>query len=224
MFKNLFKVNALLILAFAGLITSCSDELDTTDVENYVIESTYEIQKNHMVGRPGCFELVFPVTIIFPDSTTAEASSYQNIKETIRSWRQANPDVEGRPHLEFPIEVLNQDGELISIADRTELRKLIRDCKRDFRHGPRDHHMMGKFRACFELVFPLDVLLPEGTLVEVESYREIKQTLREWRQDNPGSTDRPQLNFPIEIEHEDGSTETINSVEELKAAKEACRD
>ncbi|MBT8229244.1 MAG: hypothetical protein KJO50_03230, partial [Bacteroidia bacterium] len=107
MFKNLLKLNALVALFIVGFMTSCSDDDSDVQVENYVIETTYELQKAHMIGRPGCFELVFPVTIEFPDATTAEVDSYENMKETIRAWKEANVDSEDRPQLVYPIDVIN---------------------------------------------------------------------------------------------------------------------
>ena len=114
--KSIIIKSYFLLIVICGF-SSCSEEASPVDVENYVIEATYELQKSHQIGRPGCFELVFPVTLEFPDDTTAEADSYANIKETIRSWKESNPDVDGRPSLQFPIEVINEAGEMISIAD-----------------------------------------------------------------------------------------------------------
>lgn len=225
MFKNLLKLNALVALFVVGFMTSCSDE-DSSDVQvdNYVIETTYEIQKAHMLGRPGCFELVFPVTIEFPDATTAEVDSYQNLKETVRAWKEANLDSNQRPQLVYPIDVINEDGEVITVADKSELIALKKECKRDFMDGPRDHHHRGKFRACFDLVFPLTIAIPDGTEVVVNDVEELKAALRDYKENNPDSAQRPQLVFPIEIQFEDGTTQTINSKEELRAAKKACRD
>ena len=224
MFKNLFKLNALAALLIIGFFSSCSEESSPVDVENYVIEATYEIQKAHHIGRPGCFEVVFPITLLFPDDTSAEVDSYMNLKETIRSWKESNPDVDGRPKIEYPIEVLTEDGDLVTIAEKSELRELLKECRADFVDGPRDHHHRGKFRACFDLVFPVTLAFPDGTSAEAANGMEIKKLLREWKFNNRDSDERPSLEFPIEIEYEDETTETINNKEELIEAKKACRD
>ncbi|NNF21775.1 MAG: hypothetical protein HKN67_07525 [Saprospiraceae bacterium] len=224
MFKNLLKLNALVALFIVGFMTSCSDDDSDVQVENYVIETTYELQKAHMIGRPGCFELVFPVTIEFPDATTAEVDSYENMKETIRAWKEANVDNEDRPQLVYPIDVINEDGEVITVTDKTELIELKRECRKEFMNGPRDHHHRGKFKACFDLVYPLSIALPDGTEVVVNDVDELKTTLRDYKENNPGSTERPQLVYPIEIQFEDGTTQTINSKEELREAKKECRE
>jgi hypothetical protein len=224
MFKNLFKLNALVALFIIGLFSSCSEEASPVDVDNYVTEATYEIQKAHRIGKPGCFEVVFPLTIELPDGTTAEADSYANIKEVIRAWKEANPDVDGRPTLVYPIEVMTEDGELISLNDKAELIELLKECRASFIDGPRDHHNHGKFRACFDVEFPVTLTFPDGTTAEAASGKEVKMLLRNWRKENPDSAERPTLNFPIAIVYEDGTSETINSKEELIEAKKACRD
>ncbi|MBT8191485.1 MAG: hypothetical protein KJO29_13725 [Bacteroidia bacterium] len=224
MFKNLLKLNALVALFIVGFMTSCSDDDSDVQVENYVIETTYELQKAHMIGRPGCFELVFPITIEFPDATTAEVDSYENMKETIRAWKEANVDNEDRPQLVYPIDVINEDGEVITVTDKTELIELKKECRKEFINGPRDHHHRGKFKACFDLVYPLSIALPDGTEVVVNDVDELKTTLRDYKENNPGSTERPQLVYPIEIQFEDGTTQTINSKEELREAKKECRE
>ncbi len=224
MFKNLLKLNALLALFVTGMMSSCSDENSTVDVDNYVIETTFEIQKAFKIGKPGCYELVFPVTLEFPDATTAEVDSYENLKETVRAWKEANTEVDGRPSLEFPVDVLSQDGELITINEKSELVELAKECISDYRDGPRDHHRLGKFRACFRLVMPLSIELPSGIIVEVQNYQQLKNVLREWKMNNPNATERPHLVYPLTIAFEDGSTQEIASPEELRQAKKDCRD
>lgn len=224
MFKNLLKLNALAALFVVAMLSSCSEESSPVDVENYVIESSYEIQKAHRLGRPGCFEVVFPLTLEFPDSSTAEVNSYPDIKEAIRSWKEENPDVSGRPSLVYPIEVVTEEGELLSLESKAEVIELLKECRREFLDRPRDHHHGGKFRACFDVVFPLTILLPDGESAVAENGMEVKEILRSWKLENPDSAERPVLEFPIEITYDDGSTQTINNKEELIVAKKACRD
>lgn len=205
-------------------MTSCSDEDATVQVDNYVTETTYEIQKSLNVGKPGCFELVFPVVLEFPDATTAEVDSYENLKETVRAWKEANLDVEGRPMLSYPVEVITQDGDLLSVESKEELKALKKECIKDFIRDHREHHRLGKFRACFDLVFPISVELPSGIIVTVEDYKQLKNVLREWRRNNPDANTRPHLVYPIQIIFEDGTTQDIASPEEFRQAKKDCRE
>ena len=77
-----------------------------------------------------CFELVFPITVEFPDGTTAEAADRQALHDLIRSWRQNNPGVPGRPQITFPLTVkMDDDGSLVTVNSREELRQLKQDCE-----------------------------------------------------------------------------------------------
>ena len=224
MFKNLLKLNALVALFIVGFMSSCSDENADVQVDNYVIESSYELQRSHMIGRPGCFELVFPVSLEFPDASTAEVDSYESLRETIRAWKEANLDVDGRPQLVYPVDIINEDGEVITISEKSELIELKKECRREFMNGPHDHHHRGKFRACFDLVFPLSIAFPDGSEIEVSDVDELKASLRDYKENNPTTNERPQLVYPIEIQFEDGTLQTVNSKEELREAKRECRD
>ena len=69
--KQLLGFSFLFALISVSLFTSCSkDEVNTTDSEviwNYTDEAMFSLQEKGNLGRNGCFELVFPITIAFPD-------------------------------------------------------------------------------------------------------------------------------------------------------------
>jgi len=80
-------------------------------------------------------------------------------------------------------------------------------------------------RACFELVYPLAFLMPDGSIIAVssddeEGYAELKA----WHEDNPDAKDRPALQYPVDLLYPDGTSLTILDDEEMARAKEACRD
>jgi hypothetical protein len=85
-----------------------------------------------------------------------------------------------------------------------------------------------KERECFELVYPVSYLMPDGSTIEIstddeESWAEYKS----WYDDNPESDERPSLQYPVEITYrtEEGTeTQIINSEEEMVSAKEECRE
>ena len=80
----------------------------------------------------------------------------------------------------------------------------------------------GRRRSCFRIVFPFSVTMPDDSVITLES-REDKALIRAWYADNPGTTEKPELIYPIEIEYQDGTTATINSREEFIQAREECR-
>ncbi len=216
MIKYLFSLSFLLAIGF--MFTACEEEVAITEsVDNFVNNSVYAMHERAGVGKKGCFEFVYPISITFPDGSVAEIDSLRDLKMTIRAWKEDNPDATGRPELNFPLDIVTQDGEVITVDDSDELKELKRECKGRFGgpHGP-------NLRDCFDLAFPVTILFPDGTTAEVGDPMTLKQTLRHWKHDNPGATERPTLEFPLEVV-QDGDTLTVNSKEELHALKEECR-
>jgi len=219
------------------LMTSCSDDASlftSEDTENFVDESIFAIQSNAVAGRGGCLELVFPINVIFPDQTTFEASDYESLRAELKAWYEANaedlglpakgegprgerPDIDPSllPTLDFPIEAITSEGETISIADKEELHTLRRACKREMRRGR-------KGDKCFKPVFPLTIVFPDGTEAAFDDRKALKTALREWKDANPDSEDRPTLKFPVTVELEDGATQEVGSKEDLELLKETC--
>lgn len=217
--KNTLKL--LLIVGMVASLAACNDSADDVlsqdevlmEAEDLIARSTEETAS----GRKGCFELVFPITIEHPDGTTSEAITWLEAKEAIILWRETNPDVRGRSQLQYPIELILGDGSAVSVDSRTEVRELRRECRRDRIEDRRGER-------CFTLVFPASISFPDGTATEYDDRRSMKQGLRQWRRDNRGSDSRPSLAYPITVELQDGSQETLASKEELIALKESCAD
>ncbi|MBN8679450.1 MAG: hypothetical protein J0M29_14570 [Chitinophagales bacterium] len=169
----------------------------------------------------GCYELVFPVSIVLPDSSTVEVSSYEEMKQALRNYFQANGGGghQGhhggpRPHLGFvfPISVLSQDGEIITVNNVDELRALREECGGGTfgHHGHQGHGQHGL--TCFEIVFPITIEFPDGTTAEAADRQALHQLIRTWKQNNPGVQGRPKMVFPITVKmDEDGSVVTVNS-------------
>jgi hypothetical protein len=82
---------------------------------------------------------------------------------------------------------------------------------------------LGKDRHCFKPVFPFTVEFPDGSQATVTTPRELQQAIREWKQANPGSHDRPEFVFPITVQLRDGTQVVVNNAEELQALKAECR-
>lgn len=218
--RTFFILSGLVAMSLLLLVTACQESENVSDVENYVSEAIYEMERNSRCGQGGCYEFVFPITVDFPDGTQVDAESYEDLRDLIRGWRQSNPEADERPRLGFPLEVTTAEGEIITVEDRIELRRLMSNCRRPM--GPRrpGHHGA----PCFRLVYPLTIALPDGAEVEVEGPRHMKTTVRRWRAENRGSTERPEFVFPIEVEAEDGTMLTVESKEALIELKESCSD
>ena len=95
-----------------------------------------------------------------------------------------------------------------------EGRKLI--SKRD--HEKRD-------QGCFELVYPVIFIMPDGTAITIESNIEgAWDNLKDWYTQNPDNEERPTIQYPVNIIFKDGTTNIINNEEEMYEAKNSCMD
>ncbi len=221
MSKTSLKLFLPILFLAALFITSCSDSdtISDQEVENYAEDAIYNMQRNAMCGVRGCFEFMFPITIIFPDGGEAEVDSYAELRDRIKRWKTDNPDAETKPNLQYPLDLLTKDAEIITVNSREELRALVKDCVRDFvNKHPRLNN------SCFRIAFPINVELPGGDTITMENRIEFKRFLRRWHITNPDIEGKPKLVFPITvILKEDDSQVVLESVEELQALKEECR-
>ena len=211
-----------LLIGLTFLFSSC-EKGETTlsdDTVEYTTQAIFEIQERGGCGRGGCYEFVFPLTIEFPDGTTAEAEDYEGLRSTISDWKEANPDAEERPSLSFPLDILSEDGELITIESRLELLQVRRACRRSF--GNRPHH--GRGERCFRLVYPITITFPDETTDIVDSRRELKIAIRSWKRNNPEVEERPSLPYPLQVQLEDETIVDVASKEDLQALKDSCSE
>ncbi len=219
MLNRIFKISAVLVLTiFATLMTSCEKEsiLSNEVVQNFVNESVEAVERSGNVGRTGCYEFVFPVSITFPDGSTTSVEDYETLRSTVKAWKEANPEAEDKPSLAFPVEVVGEDGAIISVESKEALKALKQACRKS---GKKNHN---KGDRCFDMVFPLSIAFPDGTTTAYEDRRSLKTAVRAWKATNPDAEERPMLAFPIDLTLEDGTTLTVNNADELQAQKESC--
>lgn len=231
MLKQFLKSTLMFTLLGALFLTSCDiieSQLDSDSeiVQTFVDESIFQLEESSNAGRFGCFEFIFPITVLFPDETSTEVNSYEELREALKNWRmeQAEIEIDERPSLGFPLEVLTEDGEVISIAEWSELRTLRRMCRRDFFQNNRPNGHGERCGRCFKIVYPISISFPDGTTETAENRRAFKQLVRAWKENHPDVEERPELVFPISVELEDETIVEVNNKEELQELKESCRD
>lgn len=235
--KKALKFFLLPLLAMIALIVACNKS-DSTTVDEAIDEVLYNVQERGGMGRFGCYELVFPVTITLPDSSTATVNSYDELKQTLRTYFEANgvpgngnghghhhggqPGAGPRIQFVFPISVISEDGEVITVEDQAELLSLREACEGTFgNHGPQGHGQHGL--SCFEIVFPVTIEFPDSTTAVATDRQVLHDLVHTWRQNNPGVQGRPKFVFPITVKMtDDGSLVTVNSADELHTLKENC--
>ena len=228
---------SLLLLFFTACeqdsLTTAETELTSTELTTSIAlrsdSTVYGLHRRGMLGRLGCFDLVYPVGITFPDGTTAEVADFDVLTTAVSDWIAANPDVEGAPTFVFPIDLTDEAGELISVPDQDSLRALARTCRGAFSdghrgRGGREHRGDGGgCNSCYTISYPVTVQFPDGTTAEAADRNALRDLTREWKQANPAATERPTYVFPITVTLEDGTTQTVASAEELTALRDSCR-
>jgi len=228
--RNFLKFFLLSSIAITAVFASCKKTEDVTTTEEYVDQALYSVQDRGGMGRFGCYELVFPVSFTLPDNTVVEANAYEDIKTALRTYFANNAGQGGhgghqfarRINFVFPVSVINENGEVITADNQEALDALRKACAGTFgNHDPKGHGQRGL--SCFEIVFPITVGFPNNTRIAVNNRQELQRAIRSWRSNNPTSTERPQITFPMTIKMtEDGSTVTVSSREELRTIKENC--
>jgi len=189
----------------AFFIAACSD-IDDVNNDPGVVADNFS-------SGVACLELIFPLTLILPDETEVEVSDKANIKETVKSYREENPGGKVKPEFVFPIEVLNGEGETLVVNNVEDFQTLKEACR-----GERSE----KRSKCLELVYPVSYTFQDGSTRTFASRAETKAAFKAYKEENPDTTDRPTLIFPIQIMTQEGVTTAVSDQDALDAIKADC--
>lgn len=221
--RNLRNFGLILLAVLAITFTSCNkDDIELTDIESFTDGTLDDLQKG-VVGKKHCLEFIFPISIEFIDETTAEVDSYEDLHATVMAWFEENEvekSKENKPQLIFPLQVLNNEGEIIDVASVDELKELRSECPRV---GKCKKGKRGKGFKCFSLVFPVTITI-DGVDTSFEDKESLKAAVRAYKEEAGDDFERPTLVFPVTVEYEDGTQEEAADKDELIALKEACQD
>ena len=173
-----------------------------------------------------CFDIVYPITIQMPDGSTLSIDGEEDTDlEIVKNYYEEN-DTEEKPSMVFPITIITYEGVTKTISSEEEMSDAYRGCSGRDRERDWDRE-----RDCFELVYPVTYVLPDGSTIEISDEEDEAgwESLKSWYEANPEAEERPSLQYPVDIvyeseESEDGETVTINSEDEMMVAKEECRE
>ena len=173
-----------------------------------------------------CFDIVYPITIQMPDGSTLSIDGEEDTDlEIVKNYYEEN-DTEEKPSMVFPITIITYEGVTKTISSEEEMSDAYRGCSGRDRERDWDRE-----RDCFELVYPVTYVLPDGSTIEISDEEDEAgwESLKSWYEANPESEERPSLQYPVDIvyeseESEDGETVTINSEDEMNVAKAECRE
>ncbi len=86
------------------------------------------IGKGNGQGKP-CFRLNYPISIVYPDNSAVEYATPAELRKALREWKKNNMDAIYRPILSFPLSITMEDGTIVKINSREELRAAKEGCK-----------------------------------------------------------------------------------------------
>ena len=94
------------------------------NLEGRKLESSKE--KKHW----DCFEMIFPLTFNMPDESFIIVS--ENTDEgwvELKNWYQLNPNIKFEWDLQYPVDILMQNGNLITVNNLTEMIQIKENCE-----------------------------------------------------------------------------------------------
>ncbi len=75
-----------------------------------------------------CFTFNFPISFTMPDDSEIALASREDWR-LIREWYRANPDAEGRPDLNYPVEITFEDGTVTTVNSAEEMAAVRESCR-----------------------------------------------------------------------------------------------
>jgi hypothetical protein len=238
--KNWSPVFLFLLFAALATFSSCEKEEVSTDeslsTEEATVLALTVMEESGEMGCNGCFTLVYPVTLILPDESEVLVESREDMGAAIRAYLEVNPPqgpfpfrrLRGyRPQLAFPYDIQLEDGSLMTITGPEDLRLILEACgfNPDLPAGPGhggSHGQLYGLNQCFNLVFPVIIAFPGSNSASADNPMEIRQLITAWRILHPFSPLHPHIDFPYQVELQDGSIVTLNNVEDLADLREHC--
>lgn len=242
-YQNLFLIA---LFSFAGIFfTSCekegTNELIDETIENVITGRDYTngVQSGDSTD---CFEIVFPIQINLPGTGVVSVDGYLDLATQVGAWYDANPNSPDEPSPVFPIDVILEDGTQESLADEAAFEALLINCfgedwdedcedicdddeyddddeeDDDEEDEDDDYDCDEDFEDefCLEIVYPVSLVLPDGTNATANNDDELQQIIEDFYDSNPDyEDDEFELVFPIDVILPDGTTQTVNNEDEL---------
>ncbi len=211
-----------ILLAFIAILSSCGKEDPiTTDNDPIDNPTSTENFSNYVLNLSGgnpsevdtdCADLVYPVTINVPNSGSQVANNDDEFWTIIEDYfEEYGDDVDEYPTLQFPVDVILEDGTTQTVNDEEGLSEIFDDC-----YDNEDYD--GWEEDCFELVYPITLELNDGSTVTVNSDDELQEAFESYDFELA-------FVFPITVVFDDNDMpQTIDNEAALEELIEECED
>ena len=179
-------------------------------------------------GNYMCFDIQFPIQITMPDDSQVSVVNEDELFEAVDLYYEMSDEYDGLPEINFPINIVfyfenengNEQQEVIEIGSNEELEMYFDVCPDENNNGWDDEDWYEI--DCFDLVYPLTIVNPEGEVLTVDSENNLHEYIDQYYE-NCNSNDCGDFNlyYPLTVEYysetnDQVQTLTINSEEELE--------
>ncbi|MAS39876.1 MAG: hypothetical protein CMG16_01900 [Candidatus Marinimicrobia bacterium] len=160
-----------------------------------------------------CFKFVFPLSFNLGE-TSYTVNDYTEFHAAMKAHYEAT-GVKEKPAFAYPIQIefRGEDAETATINSDEELKEAFQACR-----GEQDD------KKCFTFGFPVSFTMPDGSVLTAEDEEDLEAKMQAFYESYEGKKKRPRVIFPVELIFEDGSSLTVNSVQEMRQAwKDNCK-
>ncbi len=158
-----------------------------------------------LVDEEGCYSHVYPFDLTDLDDNTITVNNQEEFVDALAS--------NGILFFVFPIQLEDEEGEIVDVADSEELFELLSSCY-DGEPTECDSISWGGELVCYQIVFPVSFETEDGSIVTANNVDELTELFLE--ENLVGFV------YPITLEDVDGEIHTANSEEELEELIEEC--
>ena len=185
-----------------------------------------------------CFDIQFPISVTMPDESQISIGDEDELYEAVESYYEMSDEYDGLPEINFPINIIfyfddengNEIEEIVGVGSYEELEMYFEICEDGWDDDGWDDEDWYEI-DCFDLVYPLTIVNPEGEVLTVDSENNLHEYIDQYYE-NCNSNDCGDFNlyYPLTVEYysetnDQVQTLTINSEEELEALlDEYCYD
>jgi hypothetical protein len=154
--------------------------------------------KSDNTGYKSCFTFIYPITFVLGDNIIT-INSDEELRIAQARWKE----LDRRPILQFPADIIMGDRQL-TLENEQQLIRVKAACDETKNN-------------CFNLVFPVTYVAGDN-IVTISNNEQLRSAYQRWKE----AGIRAFLQYPVNIIWYEGTTQTINNEDEMKAAKDRC--
>ncbi|MCG8474545.1 MAG: hypothetical protein MI784_03590, partial [Cytophagales bacterium] len=114
-------------------------------------------------------------------------------------------------------------GEQYSIYFSERGRELQDSNEKEIAHRKKKKGKRGRYKGCFKLVLPVSFTMPDESVITIET-PDGWSAIREWYENHPDETSKPDIHFPVDVILRDSTQLSIANIEEMKVLRQNCME